>query len=108
MAHATEFAIGATASCPDGMRGGVSRVIVDPATRTVTHLVIGPKHRREPGRLFPLHLVDATAGDESPGRARLWRGAVDEGLGNIGEAEAVVEGAGCCFSSTCLVAEVGR
>jgi len=72
MAQATEFAIGATASCPDGVCGEVSRMTVDPATGTVTHLVIEPKRRREPGRLFPLHLADTTAGDVSPGRARLW------------------------------------
>jgi hypothetical protein len=71
MAQATGFAIGATASCPDGVRRGVSRMIVDPATPTVTHLVIEPKHRREPGQLFPLHLVDTTAGDASPGCAAL-------------------------------------
>jgi hypothetical protein len=63
MAAETEFAIGATASCDDGSCGEVGRVIVDPATRTVTHLVIEPKHRRGPGRLVPLDLVDTTTGD---------------------------------------------
>ena len=71
MAAETEFAIGATASCSDGPCGEVSRMIVDPATPTVTHLVIEPKHRPEPGQLFPLHLVDTTAGDASPGCAAL-------------------------------------
>jgi Universal stress protein family len=51
MAQAAEFAIGATASCPDGVRGKVSRMTVDPAARPVTHPVIEPTHRREPGRL---------------------------------------------------------
>ena len=59
----TEFAIGATASCSDGVCGEVSRMIVDPATRTVTHLAIEPKHRRDLGRLVPLDLVDTTTGD---------------------------------------------
>ena len=59
----TEFAIGATASCSDGVCGEVSRMIVDPATRTVTHLAIEPKHRREPGRLVPIDLVDTTTGE---------------------------------------------
>ena len=63
MAAETEFAIGATASCSDGLCGEVSRMIVDPATRTVTHLVIEPKHRREPGRLVSLDLVDTTTGE---------------------------------------------
>jgi hypothetical protein len=52
----------------------MSRMIVDPAARSVTHPVIEPKRRREPDRLVPPHLVDTTAGDASPGHARLWRG----------------------------------
>ena len=63
MAAETEFAIGATASCSDGLGGEVSRMIVDPATRSVTHLVIKPKHRRERSRLVPLNLVDTTTGE---------------------------------------------
>ena len=57
-----EFAIGAEASCSDGLCGEVSRLIMDPVALTVTHLVIEPKHRREPGRLVPVHLVDTTTG----------------------------------------------
>jgi sporulation protein YlmC with PRC-barrel domain len=63
MAGETEFAMGATASCADGPGGTVSRLIIDPATETVTHLVIEPKHRLGVGRLVPLDLVDTTAGD---------------------------------------------
>ena len=63
MAEETEFAMGATASCVDGPGGKVSRVIIDPATETVTHLVIEPKHRFGVGRLVPLDLVEITAGD---------------------------------------------
>jgi sporulation protein YlmC with PRC-barrel domain len=63
MAAEMEFAIGATASCSDGVCGEVSRMIVDPATRSVTHLVIEPKHRRQPGRLVPLDLVGTTTGE---------------------------------------------
>jgi sporulation protein YlmC with PRC-barrel domain len=63
MAEDTEFAMGATASCVDGPGGKVSRVIIDPATETVTHLVIEPKHRFGVGRLVPLDLVETTAGD---------------------------------------------
>jgi hypothetical protein len=62
MAEAAEFAIGAKASCSDGFCGEVSRLVMDPVALTVTHLVIEPKHRREPGRLVPVHLVDATTG----------------------------------------------
>ena len=62
MDEETEFAMGAVASCVDGPGGKVSRVIIDPATETVTHLVIEPKHRLGVGRLVPLDLVDTTTG----------------------------------------------
>jgi sporulation protein YlmC with PRC-barrel domain len=58
----TEFTLGARASCPDGFCGVVSRTILDPAARTVTHLVIGPRHGGG-GRLVPLDLVEAAAGE---------------------------------------------
>jgi sporulation protein YlmC with PRC-barrel domain len=57
-----EFTLGARASCSDGFCGVVSRTILDPAARTVTHLVIGPRHGEE-GRLVPLDLVEAAAGE---------------------------------------------
>jgi len=40
----------------------VSRVVVDPAAMMVTHLVVEPEDRHEPGRLVPLDLVHAAAG----------------------------------------------
>ena len=58
-----EFAMGVTVSCSDGFCGEVRRTILDPATRTVTHLVVEPRHDRAQGRLVPLELVDA-AGPE--------------------------------------------
>jgi hypothetical protein len=63
MAAETEFTIGARVSCSDGHCGEVRRLIVDPGARTVTHLVIQPGHRKQAGRLVPVHLVDTTAGD---------------------------------------------
>jgi sporulation protein YlmC with PRC-barrel domain len=63
MAEETEFAMGAKASCVDGLCGEVTRMIFDPATETLTHLVIVPKHLRESGRLVPLNLVDTTVGE---------------------------------------------
>ena len=63
MAETTLFTIGADASCSDGDCGKVTRVVVDPVARTVTHLVIEPKHRYDRGRLVPLDLVDATTGE---------------------------------------------
>jgi sporulation protein YlmC with PRC-barrel domain len=62
VAEETEFAMGAEASCADGPGGKVTRVIIDPATGTVTHLVVEPKNwLGAAGRLVPLDLVDATA-----------------------------------------------
>ena len=63
MAETTSFTIGADASCTDGACGEVTRMVVDPVARAVTHLVIGPKHRHGPARLVPLDLVDATTGE---------------------------------------------
>lgn len=62
MAEETQFTIGAEANCSDGRCGEVRRFIIDPATEAVTHLVIEPKHRGEPGRLVPVDLIDGTAG----------------------------------------------
>ena len=63
MAAEIAFTMGTKASCVDGSCGEVSRIIINPATDAVTHLVIEPKHRREPGRLVPLDLVGTTAGE---------------------------------------------
>ena len=63
MTETTPFTIGADASCSDGVCGRVSRVVVDPVARTVTHLVVEPKHRHGRGRLVPLGLADATTGE---------------------------------------------
>ena len=59
MADATSFTIGADASCPDGVCGEVTCLVVDPLARVVTHLVVEPKHRYGCARLVPLDLVDA-------------------------------------------------
>jgi len=51
--------IGNKALCSDGYRGEVRAVVIDPAARTVTHIVVEPKGRRGLARLVPLDLVDA-------------------------------------------------
>jgi hypothetical protein len=56
---ATEYILGASASCSDGHCGEVTRVILDPAARTVTHLVVEPRHRPVDGRLVPVAMIDA-------------------------------------------------
>jgi sporulation protein YlmC with PRC-barrel domain len=63
MAREPQFTIGARASCTDGHCGEVRRLIIDPATDTVTHLVIQPGHRQQAGRLVPVYLVEATDGE---------------------------------------------
>jgi hypothetical protein len=63
MAEETEFTVGTQASCSDGLCGEVSRMVIDPGTRRLTHLVIEPKHRRGLGRLVPIDLVDSTSGE---------------------------------------------
>ena len=63
MAKTTPFTIGADVSCIEGVCGEVSRVVVDPVARAVTHLVVEPKGRQGLGRLVPLDLVDATEGE---------------------------------------------
>jgi len=59
----TTFTIGAAALCSDGPCGAVSRVVVDPVARELTHLVIEPEHRSGLGRLVPLDKVEPEAGD---------------------------------------------
>jgi sporulation protein YlmC with PRC-barrel domain len=63
MTEPTSFTIGADVSCSDGACGKVSRVVVDPVARTVTHLVVEPGHWHGLDRLVPLGLADATAGE---------------------------------------------
>jgi hypothetical protein len=70
MTDTTQLTIGVDAICADGFCGEVTRVVVDPAARTVTHLVVAPKYRRGLGKLVPLELVDARA-DEVRLRCRL-------------------------------------
>jgi len=63
MAALTPYMIGATARCADGPCGQVSRVIIDFATRAVTHLAIEPEGRQQLGRLVSLDLLDTTPGE---------------------------------------------
>jgi sporulation protein YlmC with PRC-barrel domain len=54
--------IGADASCSDGACGQLNRIIVNPAAREVTHLVVGQRRGNDTARLVPVDLVDASAG----------------------------------------------
>jgi len=59
MAQTLSFTIGSDATCTDGPAGTVTRVVVDPLARAVTHLVVEPRHRRGLGRLVPVELAEA-------------------------------------------------
>jgi hypothetical protein len=57
LSESTEFIIGSSVSCSDGSCGELACVVVDPAARTVTHLVVGPPHRGGTSRLVPVRLA---------------------------------------------------
>jgi sporulation protein YlmC with PRC-barrel domain len=54
----TTLVIGSGVVSSDGYRGEVQAVVVDPAARTVTHLVVEPHGRAGLARLVPLDLAD--------------------------------------------------
>jgi hypothetical protein len=58
MSTTTEFTIGSDVSCSDGVCGALRRVVVDPTTLGLTHLVVAPKHLPGADRLVPVDLVD--------------------------------------------------
>ena len=60
---ATLFIIGSEVSCNDGVCGELIRVVIDPVARTLTHLVVEPRHRRGAGHLVPIGLVNSAAKD---------------------------------------------
>ena len=51
-----------TVSTTDGEYGELADVVVDPGTRTITHLVVQPRHRHHQARLVPMRHV--RAGDD--------------------------------------------
>ena len=57
VSESTEFIIGSSVSCSDGPCGELTRVVVDPAARTVTHLVVEPPDRGGTSRLVPVRLA---------------------------------------------------
>jgi sporulation protein YlmC with PRC-barrel domain len=59
----TQFTIGAKVVCRSGHCGKLTRVIIDPISRTLTHLVVEPRNESL-GRLVPLHLVEASTGEQ--------------------------------------------
>jgi sporulation protein YlmC with PRC-barrel domain len=56
----TEYIIGSEVAASNGTCGDLQRIIVDPVARTITHLVVEPKHRPDEGHLVPVELADST------------------------------------------------
>lgn len=63
MSGATEFRIGSEVLCSDGPCGELTRVVVDPVLRALTHLVVEAKHRPGSGRLVPIEFVESAAAE---------------------------------------------
>jgi sporulation protein YlmC with PRC-barrel domain len=59
MNETEEFTIEAEVLCKDGICGTLKRVVVNPITRTLTHLVVEPTYLRGDRRLVPVGLVDS-------------------------------------------------
>ena len=91
----TEFAIGAKASS-SMVCAEVSRIIVDPATDTVTHLVASasPSTGGKLARLVPVDLVDAAAGDIRLRCTLAEFGKLDETAEELAPVENVLGGLG--------------
>ncbi len=58
------FSIGAEVVASDEVCGELSRVIIDPVAKALTHLVVAPKHHGGLGRLVPIELVEPDYGDQ--------------------------------------------
>jgi sporulation protein YlmC with PRC-barrel domain len=63
MPEMERFTIGADVSCTDGPCGRLARVVIDPITHLVTHLIVEPPRGHGPARLVPLELVGPAAGE---------------------------------------------
>jgi len=61
MGGESEYAIGAEVTCSEGACGKLTRVVIDPVARALTHVVVEPQGRGELGRLVPVELVEPTA-----------------------------------------------
>lgn len=64
MSESEDFTIGSDVLCSDGACGELTRVVVDPIARALTHLVVGPRHGRGAGHLVPVGLVESAAAAE--------------------------------------------
>jgi hypothetical protein len=60
MTEVASFTMGSEVRCGDEVCGTLRRVVVDPVARTLTHLVVEPKHRERDGHLVPIDLVSGS------------------------------------------------
>jgi sporulation protein YlmC with PRC-barrel domain len=60
VSNETQYTIGSEVVCGDGVCGDLTRVVIDPVARALTHLVVEPKHLQGQARLVPIDLVDET------------------------------------------------
>jgi len=67
MSEAAEFDIGSEVACSDGVCGELTRIVIDPVARAISHLVVDPRHGHGIGHLVP---IDRVASSE-PGVVRL-------------------------------------
>ena len=61
MSDAVSLLVGSPVTCHEGACGELVRVVVDPVARTVTHIVVEPRHGQGQGRLVPVDLIDEGA-----------------------------------------------
>jgi hypothetical protein len=61
MSSTVQFRIGTEVSCADGPCGQLTRVVVDPVAKTVTHLAVEPAHRSGLARLVPVDIASPAA-----------------------------------------------
>ena len=58
MTAGQRFTIGSEVACSDGSVGRITRVVVDPVSRVLTHLDVEPRRGQAAGRLVPVELVE--------------------------------------------------
>ena len=57
--------LGTKVRCTDGPCGELSDLVIDPAVRRVTHLVVEPRHHHALARLVPVKLADVDPSEEA-------------------------------------------
>jgi sporulation protein YlmC with PRC-barrel domain len=62
--HPSGYRVGAATVTTDGELGTVCALVVDPATRTITHLAVEPRHRHHQARLVPTEMATAEPGGD--------------------------------------------